>query len=115
MKKTIACFLLITFLFQSCYTYKTVTTAQLLPKKNYVVKIKKGTIFNAEFKEIYKDSLTLLINNNTVKIPITEIEEIKREKASALKLVGGGILFTAGILFLINDAPKSTFLGTDEK
>ncbi|HSN47484.1 MAG TPA: hypothetical protein VLR29_01870 [Flavobacterium sp.] len=112
MKKIIAPVLL-SFLFQSCYTYKTINLANLESEKNYIVELKEGATVNALYKESSTDSLTFVINTNTVQIPINKIETIKQEKVSVLKLVGGGVLVTAGIIILINDAPKSQFMGTD--
>lgn len=111
MKKIIS-LVLISFFLQSCYTYKTINLANLEREKNYIVKLKEGTTINAQYKEISTDSITLIINTNTVKFPISKIENIKKEKVSVLKLLGGGVLFTAGVFILINDAPKSEFPGT---
>lgn len=112
MKKIIA-LVLISLFFQSCYTYKTISLANLESEKNYIVELKEGATVNALYKNSATDSITFVINTNTVQIPINKIENIKQEKVSVLKLVGGGVLFTAGVLILINDAPKSYTLDTD--
>jgi len=105
MKKVLL-IIFISIIFQSCHTYKSISIDEVRVGKNYVVKLKEGRTFNAKCKKTFTDSVLLTINKTTVKFPKSKIESIKRDKISSIKLIGGGLLFTTGIIILINDTNK---------
>ncbi len=89
MKTSILYLILISFLFQSCYTYRTIDLkdSSLVVGKNY--KIRQDIKFVKSKLELVNDStITVMEGNIHNDIPISKIKEIKESKFSALKTVG---------------------------
>ena len=89
MKTSILYLILISFLFQSCYTYRTIDLkdSSLVVGKNY--KIRQDTKFVKSKLELVNDStLTVKEGNLHNEISISKIKEIKESKFSTLKTVG---------------------------
>lgn len=89
MKTSILYLILISFLFQSCYTYRTIDLkdSSLVVGKNY--KIRQDTKFVKSKLELVSDS-TIKVKEGNIHndIPISKIKEIKESKFSTLKTVG---------------------------
>ena len=89
MKIAIIYLIIISFLFQSCYTYKTIDLKEssLVVGKNY--KIRQDTKFVKSKLELVNDS-TITVKEGKFRkdIPISKIKEIKVSKFSTLKTVG---------------------------
>jgi hypothetical protein len=102
MKTSIIYLIVISFLFQSCYTYRAIDLkdTSLVVGKNY--KIRQDTKFVKSKLEIVNDSAITVLEGNTHKdIPITKIKEIKEAKFSTLKTVGlvlGVALVAVGVI-----------------
>ena len=89
MKTSIIYLLAISFLFQSCYTYRAIDLkdTSLVIGKNY--KIRQDTKFVKSKLELVNDSTIMVMEGNIQKdIPISKIKEIKESKFSTLKTVG---------------------------
>ena len=89
MKNSIIYFIIISFLFQSCYTYKAIDLkeTQLVVGENY--KIRQDTKFTkAELKSANDSITTFVIKNHPVNIPTSQLKEIKVQKFSTLKTIG---------------------------
>jgi hypothetical protein len=89
MKTSILYLIIISFLFQSCYTYRTIDLkdSSLVVGKNY--KIRQDIKFVKSKLELVNDStITVMEGNIHNDIPISKIKEIKESKFSALKTVG---------------------------
>lgn len=101
MKTSIIYLIVISFLFQSCYTYRAIDLKDtpLVVGKNY--KIRQDTKFVKSKLELVNDSIIMVAEGNVVRdIPISEIKEIREAKFSTLKTVGlvlGVGLIAAGI------------------
>lgn len=89
MKSSIIYFIVISFLFQSCYTYRAIDLqgTPLVVGKNY--KIRQGTLFTKSKLLVVNDS-TLTVKQGKVSenISISKIKEIKESKFSTLKTIG---------------------------
>lgn len=105
MKTSIIYLLAISFLFQSCYTYRTIDLKDtpIVVGKNY--KIRQDAKFVKSKIEAINDSTITIAKGNVVKdILISEIKEIKEPKFSTLKTVGlvlGSGLVVLGIVAAI--------------
>lgn len=89
MKTSIIYFIIISFLFQSCYTYRTIDLkdSSLVVGKNY--KIRQDAKFvNSKLEQVIDSTITVMNDNIPKEIPISEIKEIKEGKFSTLKTVG---------------------------
>lgn len=89
MKTSIIYLIVISFLFQSCYTYRAIDLKDtaLVVGKNY--KIRQDTKFVKSKLEMVNDStITVKKGNIHNDIPISKIKEIKESKFSTLKTVG---------------------------
>ncbi|MBC7845081.1 MAG: hypothetical protein H7Y10_01150 [Flavobacterium sp.] len=89
MKTSIIYLIVISFLFQSCYTYRTIDLkdTSLVVGKNY--KMRQDTKFVKSKLELVNDSIITVKEGKISKnIPISQIKEIKESKFSALKTVG---------------------------
>ncbi|MFV8326361.1 hypothetical protein [Flavobacterium sp. ZS1P14] len=99
MKNSIIYFVIISFLFQSCYTYKAIDLKEtpLIVGKNY--KIRQDTKFiKAALKTANDNTVTFMINNHEVTVPIFKIKEIQAKKFSTLKTIG---LMSSGLVSVI--------------
>jgi len=121
MKTSIIYFIVISFLFQSCYTYRAIDLQDtpLVVGKNY--KIRQGTLFTKSKLLLVNDS-TLTVKQGKVSedISISKIKEIKESKFSTLKTIGlvlGIGLVAVGIVGVIemNDFGFDLDLGTPMK
>lgn len=89
MKNTILYLLVISFLLQSCYTYKETSIKEkpLIVGKNY--KIREDDKFVKSKLKIVNDSVITVMEGKIQKdIYIKEIKEIKAQEFSVLKTVG---------------------------
>lgn len=115
MKTSIIYLLAISFLFQSCYTYRTIDLKDtpIVVGKNY--KIRQDAKFVKSKIEAVNDSTMTFAKGNVVKdILISEIKEIKESKFSTLKTVGLvlgtglvvlGVIGAAGVNNMSYDIP----------
>ena len=102
MKTSILYLIVISFLFQGCYTYRTIDLkdTSLVIGKNY--KIRQDTKFVKSKLELFTDStITVKTGNIHEDIPISKIKEIKKSEFSTLKTVGlilgiGSIVLVGG-------------------
>lgn len=106
MKTSIIYLLAISFLFQSCYTYRTIDLKDtaVIVGKNY--KIRQDTKFVKSKIEAVNDSTITVAEGNAVKdILMSEIKEMKESKFSTLKTVGLvlGIGLVAAIIVVAID------------
>ncbi|MDR6845926.1 hypothetical protein [Flavobacterium granuli] len=89
MKIAIIYLIIISFLFQSCYSYKTIDLkdSSLVVGKNY--KIRQDTKFVKSKLELVNDS-TITVKEGKIRkdVSISKIKEIKESKFSTLKTVG---------------------------
>lgn len=88
MKNTILYLLVVSFLLQSCYSYKTIDLKQtpLIVGKKY--KIEQEVKFvKATLKTLNDSTTTFLVGKFEKQIPITNIKKIKVKKFSVLKTV----------------------------
>lgn len=105
MKTSIIYLLAISFLFQSCYTYRAIDLKDtpLIVGKNY--KIRQDTKFVKSKLESVNDSTITVAKGDVVKdISISDIKEIKESKFSTLKTVGlvlGSGLVVLGVIEVI--------------
>jgi hypothetical protein len=100
MKNSIICFVIISFLFQSCYTYKAIDLkeTQLIVGKNY--QIRQNTKFTkAELKAANDSTITFVIKNHEVNVPTAKIKEIKVQKFSTLKTIG--FILSVGVVAVV--------------
>src|SRR6478735_9487696 len=101
MKTTLVYLIIISVLFQSCYSYKTIDIKEssLVVGKKY--KIRQDTKFVKVKLELVNDS-TITVKGGNIRedIPISKIKEIKEAKFSTLKTIG----FAIGIGYLIAGA-----------
>ncbi|SHG50719.1 hypothetical protein SAMN05443549_104268 [Flavobacterium fluvii] len=89
MKTSVIYLIVISFLFQSCYTYRTIDLkdSSLVVGKNY--KIRQDAKF-AKSKMVLVNDSTITVEEGSIQkeIPISEISEIKEGEFSTLKTVG---------------------------
>jgi len=100
MKTSVIYLIIISFLFQSCYTYRVIDLKDrpLVVGKNY--KIRQDTKFVKSKLEIVNDSTIKVMEGNTQKdISISKIKEIKESKFSTLKTVG--LLLGVGLVGVV--------------
>ena len=108
MKNTILYLLVVSFLLQSCYTYKATSIKEtpLLVGENY--KIREADKFVKSNLKSANDSVITVMEGNVEKdIYVANIKEIKVEKFSLMKtlLFSLGIpLVILGILFAVDTA-----------
>lgn len=101
MKTSIIYLIIISILFQNCYTYSTIDLkdTMLVVGKNY--KIRQDTKFvKSKLEHVNDSSITVKNGNSHSDISISKIKEIKQFEFSALKTVGlvlGIGLVAAGI------------------
>ncbi len=89
MKTSIIYLIVISFLFQSCYTYRAIDLkdTSLVVGKNY--KIRQDTKFVKAKLETVNDSVITVLESKTYKdIPISKINEFKVSKILTLKNLG---------------------------
>jgi hypothetical protein len=101
MKNSIIFFIIISLLFQSCYTYKAIDWKEtpLIIGKNY--KIRQDTKFTrAKLKTANDSTVTFMINNHEVNVPIAKIKEIQAKKFSPLKTAGVVSIGLAGVIVI---------------
>ncbi|TDD95569.1 hypothetical protein [Flavobacterium cellulosilyticum] len=102
MKTTILYLIVISFLFQSCYTYRAIDLkgTSLEVGKNY--KIGQDMKFVKSKLQVVNDStITIKVRNTQQEISISNIKEFKEQKYSTLKTVGfvlGIGLVTVGVV-----------------
>ncbi|MFP2995792.1 hypothetical protein ABN763_07775 [Spongiivirga sp. MCCC 1A20706] len=106
MKKSLYFFVIMVFLLQSCYTYKDAPFESLEVNKNYIVQIKDGKEIRVKFREVGLDTLVMKTNNKYVKIPTNRIKSIKRQKVSALKVIGGVTAAVGGMILFIDNTKE---------
>lgn len=105
MKTSIIYLIVISFLFQSCYTYRTIDLkdTSLVVGKHY--KIRQDTKFVKSKLNAVNDSTITVLEDYTYKsISIAKIKEIQEGKISTLKTVGlilGVGLVVVGIIGVI--------------
>ncbi|TRW97144.1 hypothetical protein [Flavobacterium gawalongense] len=100
MKNSIVYFVIISFLFQSCYTYKAIDLKEtpLIVGKNY--KIRQDMKFTkAQLMTANDSTVTFMINNHEVNVPISKIKEIQAKEFSTLKTVG--LILSIGLVAVI--------------
>jgi len=111
MKKIIALLITVSFLLQSCYSYKTIDKNKTSKKIGNIYKI-KSNIKQFKGKLIsYNDSLaTLKVGIREMKFKISEIEILKERKISVAKtIILSTTLTVVGIIggfVLTYDGPK---------
>lgn len=96
MKNNIIYFVIISFLFQSCYTYKTIDLkeAPLIVGKKYKIR-QESKFIKVELKSANDTIAAFSDNNQAINIPITEFQEIQEKKISPLKTIG--LVLTIGV------------------
>jgi hypothetical protein len=105
MKTSIIYLIVISFLFQSCYTYRTIDLkdTSLVVGKNY--KIRQDTKFvKSKLNSVNDSTITVLEDYTYKSISISKIKEIQEGKISTLKTVGlilGVGLVVVGIIGVI--------------
>lgn len=98
MKNTILYLLVVSFLLQSCYTYKATSIKEtpLLVGKNY--KIRQDDKFvKSKLKTVTDSVITVMEGKVEKDIYVNKIKEIKVQKFSVLKTVG----LTLGIIAVV--------------
>ncbi|UII77645.1 hypothetical protein LV716_07720 [Flagellimonas sp. HMM57] len=108
--KKITSLILLTFLFQSCHTYKTVAISEIEKGRTYELTLKNGQSFESKCQEVNEQSIALVINKKVMELPTSRIEMAKRKKLSAFKLASGLSLAAIGSVLLIKNGDKDTFL-----
>lgn len=101
MKNTILYLLVVSFLLQSCYTYKAISTKEtpLVVGKNY--KIRQDDLFVKSKLKTVNDSVITVMEGNVEKdIFVNQIKEIKVQQFSVLKTVG----LSLGIILVVGGA-----------
>jgi hypothetical protein len=100
MKTSIIYLIAISFLFQSCYTYKAIDLKDdaLFSGRNYKI---SQTNKSEKVKLLFVNDSTLVVSKNDIQknIPISKITEIKEEKFSTPKTLG--LLATLGLTTII--------------
>jgi len=102
MKNSIIYLLVISFLLQSCYSYKTISLkeSQLITGKIY--KIEQGDKFvKAKLKTVNDSVITVEEGNVEYSLYVKNIKEIKEREFSPLKTVGLSVGLTLSFLALI--------------
>lgn len=105
MKNTILYLLVVSFMLQSCYTYKAVSIKEtpLIVGKNY--KIREVDKFVKSKLQSANDSVITVMEGNVQKnIYTANIKEIKVQKFSTLKTVGLTVGITLSLLLLSGGA-----------
>ncbi len=100
--------LLLSFLilFQGCFSYKTIDYNSIPIEKKQKVEVKGVGGTNIKGTLVSKNEQTMIVNTNGqfLKIPVSEIYEVKVRKFSLLKssgLFAGSILVATAVLFAI--------------
>lgn len=107
MKKIILFLCLISLLFQSCYTYKTVDLQKdkIVENKKYRLYLEGSVMKKVTVNAVSDNSITVFDNRHRlVQIPFSEIKVIKKRRLSIGKTVAftaGTIVVTAYTLFAI--------------
>lgn len=94
MKKTILFLCLISLLFQSCYTYKTVDLQKdkIVENKKYRLYLEGSVMEKVTVNAVSDNSITVLDKRHRlVQIPFSEIKVIKKRRLS----IGKTVAFTA--------------------
>jgi hypothetical protein len=102
MRKTIIYLLVISFLLQSCYTYKTVelNNTQLVVGKEYKITQEYKTE-TAMLMDV-NDSLVCVTDYKNEKgIPISSIKKMERRKPTFVTVIGEGLLAVAIVAGMI--------------
>lgn len=110
MKTTILSLITISFLFQSCYTYRAIDLKDttLFINRNY--KIKQADQSEKVKLLLVNDSSLIVLKNNTQKtIQVSKIKEIKEEKFSTLKTIGLVASLSLVTIVIIGAAVMSDF------
>ena len=95
--------LLLFFLFQSCYTYKSATVDSLEVKKNYIIQLKRGgKEIDGKYISKTKDSVQFRVNKQAIYFPVSEIKYVKRKKVSVVMIVGTVTAVTIGTVILLD-------------
>ena len=105
MKNTILYLLVVSFMLQSCYTYKAVSIKEtpLIVGKNY--KIREVDKFVKSKLQSVNDSVITVMEGNVQKdIYTANIREIKVQKFSTLKTVGLTVGIALSLLLLAGGA-----------
>jgi hypothetical protein len=100
MKNSIIYFVIISFLFQSCYTYKAIDLKEtpLIVGKTY--KIRQDMKFTkAALKTVNDSTVTFMIKNHEVNVPISKIKEIQAKQFSTLKTIA--LVLSVGLVTVI--------------
>ncbi len=89
MKTSILYLILISFLFQSCYTYRTIDSkdSSLVVGKNYKIR-QDAKLVKSKLELVNDSTITVKVGDIHYDIPISKIKEIEESKFSALKTVG---------------------------
>ena len=89
MKTSIIYLIVISFLFQSCYTYRTIDLSKTPLKLGETYKIRQEDKFiKGKLRTIYDSTITVVVNKNEKIILLSDVNEIKERKISALKTIG---------------------------
>ena len=101
MKKLLL-LLLFSFLFQSCFSYKSVNFNDIRNKKKQKFKVEKLDKTNAKGRLVSIDENTMILENKGKSQTISkeEIYDVKVRKFSIIKSAGG-VLGTYGIIVLV--------------
>ena len=100
--KKLSLLLLISFLFQSCYSYKSVSFDDIKNEKKQKFKVEKLDKTNAKGRLVSIDENTMILENKGKSQTISkeEIYDVKVRKFSIIKSAGG-VLGTYGIIVLV--------------
>jgi len=99
--------LIISFLLQSCYSYKTTAINQVKVGKNYIVTLQDGREYEARCSGVLnEDEVLFVINEKHVKFPKKEIAKLERKKVSAIMLIGGVAVATITAILVIKADTK---------
>jgi hypothetical protein len=113
MKKTIILLVSISFMLQSCYSYKTIDIKQTsLITVGKIYKIKQnGNYLKGKLISSNDTLLKIKVGDSVKPIAITEIEEIRKKKFSVGKTVGLSSAITVGTIVTVVAVFALTYSG----
>ena len=113
MKNSIIYFLVISFLLQSCYTYKAVDlkNTQLIVGENYKITYQETTE-TAKLMVVNDSVITVLVDNAEKDISVSNIREIKKRYSAVLSTFGLliGVTLIVGGAVIVSDLKDQGYL-----
>lgn len=110
MKNYIIYFVIISFLFQNCYTYKTIDLKEtsLIVGKKYKIR-QESKFIKGELKSTNDTIAAFKGNNHITSVTISEIQEIQEKKFSTLKTIGLVLTIGVGAALIIGAIEMNDF------